>query len=323
MIMSENSTQPLLEPQFLARLEQLELVSRKIFLGRLKGERRSKRKGQSVEFADYRNYVVGDDLRFLDWNLYARLDRLFLRLFMEEEDLHFYILLDNSLSMDFGTPTKLHYAKQIAAALGFIGLVNLDRVVVEAFNAPPPQPSPTRGEGESKLPPPWWGRVGVGGTSPPLRGRRSLWRLLDFLTKIEAAGPSDLAQSLRSFSIKSSGKGIVVVLSDFMDKGGYEEALRYLVARQMDVYVIQILSQEEIEPEIAGDLQLVDVEDGDLAEITVSASLLRRYQQNLVAYRAALHDFCTRRGVTCLFTSNQVPFDRLVLTYLRQRGLVR
>jgi hypothetical protein len=108
-----------------------------------------------------------------------------------------------------------------------------------------------------------------------------------------------------------------------MDKGGYEEALRYLVARQMDVYVIQILSLEEIEPEITGDLQLVDIEDGDLAEITVNGPLLRRYQQNLAAYRAALYDFCTRRGVTCLFTSNQVPFDRLVLTYLRQRGLVR
>src|ERR1700676_3862028 len=122
---------PLLEPDFLARLEQLELVSRKIFMGRMKGERRSKRKGQSVEFADYRNYVVGDDLRFLDWNLYARLYKLFLRLFMEEEDLHFYVLIDNSLSMDFGSPTKLHYARQVAAALGFIGLVNLDRVAID------------------------------------------------------------------------------------------------------------------------------------------------------------------------------------------------
>src|ERR671911_15410 len=112
---------PLLDADFLARLEQLELVSRKIFLGRMKGERRSKRKGQSVEFADYRNYVVGDDLRFLDWNLYARLDKLFLRLFMEEEDLHFYLLIDNSLSMDFGTPTKLHFVKQVAAALAFVG----------------------------------------------------------------------------------------------------------------------------------------------------------------------------------------------------------
>src|SRR4051795_3867223 len=129
--MPETST--LLEPQFLHRLEQLELVSRKIFLGVMKGERRSKRKGQSVEFADYRNYVKGDDLRFLDWNLYARLDRLFIRLFMEEEDLHLYLLVDNSLSMDFGTPTKLLYARQVAAALGFIALINLDRVAVEAF----------------------------------------------------------------------------------------------------------------------------------------------------------------------------------------------
>src|SRR5688572_4288555 len=207
---------PLLDPDFLARLEQLELVTRKIFAGRVKGERRSKRKGQSVEFADYRNYVVGDDLRFLDWNLYARLDRLFLRLFMEEEDLHFFVLIDNSASMDFGTPTKLHYAKQVAAALGFVGLINLDRVVVEVFNDRIVQ------------------------SLPALRGRRSLWRLLDFLNKLEPAGPSDLARALRTFSLKTSGKGIVVVLSDFMDKNGYEDALRYLVARQMDVYAIQI-----------------------------------------------------------------------------------
>src|SRR5579883_900923 len=259
---------PLLEPQFLARLEQLELVSKKIFLGRMKGERRSKRKGQSVEFADYRNYVVGDDLRFLDWNLYARLDKLFLRLFMEEEDLHFYVLIDNSLSMDFGSPTKLHYAKQVAAALGFVGLVNLDRVVIEAFNDRLTQ------------------------TMPAARGRRSLWRLLDFLGKIEPAGPSDLARSLRTFSLKCSGKGIVLVLSDFMDKNGYEEALRYLIARQLDVYLIQILSQEEIDPEITGDLKLIDVEDADEAEITVSGPLLRRYRENLAAYRAALHEFC-------------------------------
>src|SRR5439155_12538858 len=132
--MPETPAKPLLDGRFLAKLEQLELVSRKIFLGVMKGERRSRRKGQSVEFADYRNYVVGDDLRFLDWNLYGRLDRLFIRLFLEEEDLHFYLLIDNSLSMSFGAPTKLHYARQIAAALGFIGLVNLDRVVVEAFN---------------------------------------------------------------------------------------------------------------------------------------------------------------------------------------------
>src|SRR3954451_2851646 len=270
----------LLDPQFLHRLEQLELVSKKIFLGVMKGERRSKRKGQSVEFADYRNYVIGDDLRFLDWNLYARLDKLFLRLFMEEEDLHFYVLIDNSLSMDFGSPTKLHYAKQVAAALGFIGLVNLDRVMMEAFSDRLVQSLPAQ------------------------RGRRSLWRVLDFLNKIEPSGPSDMAKALRTFSIKSSGKGIVVVLSDFMDKGGYEDALRYLIARQMDIYAIQILSQEEIDPDITGDLKLVDVEDADAAEITVNGPLLRRYRENLSAYRAALPDWSRRRAVSSLFTSS-------------------
>jgi uncharacterized protein (DUF58 family) len=290
---------PLLDPSFLHRLEQLELVSRKIFLGLMKGERRSKKKGQSVEFADYRNYVKGDDLRHLDWNLYARLDRLFLRLFMEEEDLHLYLLIDNSLSMDFGAPTKLHYAKQVAAALAFIGLVNMDRVLIEAFNDRLVQ------------------------SMPAARGRRSLWRVLDFLAKVEAAGPSNLKQSLRTFTIKSSGKGVVILLSDLMDKGGYEDALRYLVARNFDIYVIHILSHEEIEPDAVGDLKLIDVEDLDEAEVTIGGPLIRRYKENLAAYRAGVQDFCLKRGVTYLFTSNQVPFDRLVLSYLRQRGLVR
>ena len=244
--MPETLDSPLLEPKFLARLEQLELVSRKIFVGRMKGERLSKRKGQSVEFADYKNYVVGDDLRHLDWNLFARLDRLFIRLFLEEEDLHVYLLIDSSLSMDFGSPTKLRFAKQFVAALGFIGLVNQDRVVVEAFNDELTQ------------------------TTPALRGRKSLWRLIEFLNGVQPAGASDLTKAMRSFSLRASGKGVVVVIGDFMDKGGYEEALRYLVARQMDVYVVQVLSPEELDPEVAGDLKLVDVEDQDVAEITVS-----------------------------------------------------
>jgi uncharacterized protein (DUF58 family) len=290
---------PLLDPDFLARLQRLEIVSKKIFVGKTKGERLSKRKGQSVEFADFRTYAVGDDLRFLDWNLFARLDRLFLRLFLEEEDLHVHLLIDNSLSMGFGEPTKLHYAKQIAAALGFIGLSNMDRVVVEAFNDRITQ------------------------STTPLRGRRSTWRLTGFLEAIEPAGPSDLTRALKAFSLKSSGKGVAVVLSDFMDKGGYEDGLRYLIARNMDAYVIQILSQEEIDPPLTGDLKLTDAEDGDEAEVTVSAPLLKRYKDTLAAYRGRLHEFCTRRGVNYLFTSNQVPFDRLVLGYLRQRGLLR
>jgi uncharacterized protein (DUF58 family) len=293
------STKPLLEPDFLARLQRLEIVSKKIFVGKTKGERLTKRKGQSVEFADFRPYSVGDDLRFLDWNLFARLDRLFLRLFLEEEDLHVYILVDNSLSMEFGNPTKLHYAKQVAAALGFIGLTNMDRVVIEAFNDRITQ------------------------STSPLRGRRSLWRLTSFLDEIEPAGPSDMTRALKTFSLKSSGKGVAIILSDFMDKGGYAEGLRYLVARNFDLYCVQILSQEEIDPPFTGDLKLTDIEDSDEAEVTVSAPLLKKYKETLAAYRGKLAEFCSRRGVNYLFTSNQVPFDRLVLGYLRQRGLVR
>ncbi|MBI1830857.1 MAG: DUF58 domain-containing protein, partial [Planctomycetes bacterium] len=289
----------LLTPDLLAQLERLELVSRKVFRGRIKGERRSLRKGQSVEFADFRSYVPGDDLRFVDWNTYARLDRLFLKLFLEEEDLHFYLLIDNSLSMDFGTPTKLHYARQIAAALAFIGLVNMDRVVIEVFSDR------------------------LAESMPAVRGRRSLWRVIDFLEKIAASGPSNLRDSLKTFTMKSTGKGIVVLLSDMMDKAGYEDALRYLVARQFDIYVIQILAQEELDPAIQGDLKLVDIEDADEAEISVSAPLLERYRETLAAFQAGLQEFCNRRGITFLAASNQVPFDRLVLSYLRQRGLVR
>ncbi len=289
---------PLLDPDFLARLQRLEIVSRKIFLGKTKGERLSRRKGQSVEFADFRAYTVGDDLRFLDWNLFARLDRLFLRLFLEEEDLHVYLLVDNSLSMGFGSPTKLHYAKQVAAALGFVGLCNMDRVVVESFNDRPTGP-------------------------PPLRGRRTFWRLTSFLDGLEPAGAGDFTAALKTFSMKASGKGVVVVLSDFLDKGGYEAGLRYLMARNMDVYAIHILSGEEVDPPMTGDLKLTDAEDGDLAEVTMSAPLLKRYKATLAAFRGGMQDFCTRRGISYLFTTTQVPFDRLVLGYLRQRGLVR
>jgi len=290
---------PLLSPELLAQLERLELVSRKIFRGRMKGERRSKRKGQSVEFADFRGYVPGDDLRFIDWNTYARLDRLFLKLFLEEEDLHFYALIDASASMGFGEPTKLHCAKQLAAALGFIGLVRGDRVRIETLGQPARKPAPV------------------------LRGRQSLWRMLDHLEAIEPEETSSLAQGIKNFCIRNPGKGILILISDLMDKQGYESALRYLVAREMDVYVVHTLSADEIEPEIKGDLRLVDCEDGDAAEITVSAPLLARYRRTLAAFIDGVKIFCNRRGMSYLLARNDLPVEQLVTRYLRTRGLIK
>jgi uncharacterized protein (DUF58 family) len=289
----------LLDGAFLSRLEQLEIVSKKILQGRSKGERLSKRKGNSVEFADFRNYTEGDDLRYLDWNLYARLDKLFLRLFFEEEDLHFHVLIDNSKSMDYGNPTKMQYARQVAAALGFIGLVNNDRVLIESFNEKMTQ------------------------SSPVLRGRRNLMAMVTFLNQLEPAGPSDLSAALKAFSMKTPSRGVVIVISDFLDKNGYEAGLRYLVARQFDIHLIQILSAEEINPPMTGDLKLIDIEDGDRAEVTISGALLQRYTQTLNAFRNSLNEFCMRRGIGYMFTTNLVPFEKLVLGYLRQRGLIR
>jgi uncharacterized protein (DUF58 family) len=297
--MSSVPAAPLLSPELLVQLERLELVSRKVFRGRMKGERRSKRKGQSVEFADFRNYVAGDDLRFIDWNTYARLDRLFLKMFFEEEDLHFFILLDASRSMDFGSPTKLHYAKQLAAALGFIGLVRSDRVKIETLGQSSRQPEPV------------W------------RGRASLWRMLSYLESIQPGEEISLADGIKNFVIRNPGKGIMVLISDLMDKQGFETAFRYLVAQQMDAYVIQVLSAAEIEPDVKGDLKLIDCEDADIAEITVSAPLLKRYQQTLQAFVAGAREFCSRRGMNYLLANTETPVDQLVTGYLSKRGLVR
>jgi uncharacterized protein (DUF58 family) len=290
---------PLLSPQLLAQLERLELVSRKVFRGRMKGERKSKRKGQSVEFADFRPYVAGDDLRFIDWNLFARLERLYLKLFLEEEDLHFYTLIDTSGSMDFGEPTKLQYAKQLAAALGFIGLCRADRVKIESLGTSGKQPGPT------------------------LRGRSSLWRMQQYLDGIQPGDNVTLTEGIKNFCLRNSGKGILVLISDLMDKAGYEQALRFLVTQQMDVYLLHVLCPEELNPEIKGDLKLIDCEDDDIAEITVSRPLLEKYKRTLAGFVAGAREFCTRRGMNYLMVSTETPVETLVANYLRKRGLVR
>ena len=289
----------LLDPQFMNKLDQLSLVSRKIFAGKMRGERLSKRKGDSVEFADYRNYVVGDDLRFLDWNIYARLDRLFLKLFLQEEDLHVSLLFDVSKSMDWGEPNKGLYTRRIAAAIAYIGLVNFDRVSLYAYSN------------------------GLQYELTGVRGRRLMFKVVDFLRRVDYPGPSNLSAACKQFAIRHPQQGIVLVLSDFFEKGGYEEGLRFLLARRYDLYALQVLSPEEIDPMLAGDLRLTDVEDDDVAEVTISRALINRYKRNLEAYCGGLREFCSRRGISYLFTGTEVPFDQIILSYFRRRGLLQ
>src|SRR5688500_9805535 len=289
---------PLLDPTFMARLDQLDVMSRKMLAGKMKGERRSKRRGQSVEFADYRNYTIGDDLRFIDWNIYARLDKLFLKLFLEEEALSLYLMLDVSKSCDFGEPQKARYLKQVAAALGYIGLVNYNRVSVVAM------------------------ADGIVAETGAIRGRRRVAQMLDFINKLQPSGASHMAEACKRFALAHRHKGVCVGLGDFFDKGGYENGLRYVAGGKYDLFDVQVLSPQEIDPDIQGDLKLRDMEDDDMAEVSITQPLIKQYKANMNAYCLGLKDYVTRRGGTYLFTSTAVPFDTLVLNYLRERGLL-
>jgi uncharacterized protein (DUF58 family) len=288
-----------LDPELMAALEQMEYIVRRVLAGRVRGERRSKRRGIGSEFADYRDYVQGDDLRFIDWNIYGRLDRLFLKLFLEEEDLSVSIFLDATRSMDFGAPNKFGFAKKLAAALGYVGLVNLDRVTVEATAE---------------------GRADV---MPSRRGKQQLYRLLEFLDRQEASGDTDLEGSLKAFSLRSARPGVKIAISDFLDKRGFEGALKWLGRGPGEVVVIQVLSPQEIKPDVVGDVALIDSEDGALQEVSITSGLLKRYQKNLQAVCGGLRDSCRKRGWAYFMTPSNAPLSRLILTSLRQRGVMR
>lgn len=311
----------LLDAQLIARLGQLDIASRKVFAGKLKGERRSKKRGESVEFADHRSYVMGDDLRHIDWNLFGRLDRLFLKLFLEEEDLSLHIVMDASASSDTGAPHKFIFMQQLAAALGYIGLVNLNRVAVSVIGGKPVEREISEVEGGSVEPATVRTPTAVSSLRD-LRGRRRLNDLVRFLCSIEPGGVAPFTEGAKRIAVTRRGKGVMVILSDFFIKEGYETAIRMLRGHGYDLFALQVLSPDEIEPKIGGDLRLKDIEDADTAEVTISAPLLKRYKQNLEAYNAQLHDFCAQRDVIHALVPTNTPIDTLVMEYLRKRGLL-
>ncbi|MEJ2649414.1 MAG: hypothetical protein P8016_13525 [Sedimentisphaerales bacterium] len=244
----------LLEPEFMARLDSLDVMSRKILQGKLHGERRTKRRGQSVEFADHRPYVAGDDLRFVDWNIYA---------------------------------------------LGYVSLVNNNRVTISFF------------------------ADGIEGQLANMRGRTYLHKMADYLLSAECDGFSHFEKACRQLTSGRIGSGITIVLSDFLFKEGYDEGLRRLIGKQYDLYVIQVLSPQELTPDVTGELKLIDIEDADIAEITVSGALLKYYKKTLSAYCNELKDFCTRRGAVYVLANSSDSIEHLVLNYLRRIRLLR
>jgi uncharacterized protein (DUF58 family) len=291
----------LLDGSLIAQVDRLDLASRKVFAGKLRGERRSKRRGQSVEFADHRPYGVGDDIRHIDWNIYGRLDRLFVKLFLEEEDLALHLVLDCSESMDTGEPGKFLFVQRAAMALGYIGLVNLNRVAATAM-----------GPREGSI----WSSI------HDLRGRRRVHELAAWICGLEPRGAFSFRQAAERIALSRRGRGVMVLLSDGFFKEGYEDGLKRLAGRGYDLFVVQVLSPQEIDPPLTGDLRLKDVEDGDQAEVTISAPLLRWYGANLSAYIGELSRFCARREISFVSVRSDLPVETLLLDTMRKRGLL-
>ncbi len=234
--------QNLIDAELMKKIERLSIASKKLFPGKMKGKRRSPKRGSSVEFADYRDYQPGDDFRFIDWNIYARLDKLLLKTFVEEENIYIHILLDASVSMNFGTPSKLEYGKQIAAVLGYIGLVELDMVAMTAF------------------------AENLTDQIRPMRGKDRIFALLDFLESIQPSQKTQMYEALRRYALTATHPGVAMVISDFLvPQADYEEGLKALVYKNFDVNVIHVMSEEELHPTLSGELKLQDAETGETA----------------------------------------------------------
>jgi uncharacterized protein (DUF58 family) len=286
--------QTLMDAEFLKKLERLRLIAKRLRWAGVKGEHPASRKGFSLEFADYRRYQQGDDLRYVDWNVYRRLDRLLLKVFTAEEDMNVYLLVDTSRSMAEGTPAKIEYAKKVAGALGYIGLKNLDRVGGASF---------------------------ASGLRLPLtlgRGRKQILSLFDFLTKLSCDGETDLLATVRSFTSLFPHPGLVVLVSDLLDPHGCRAGLEELARKKHQLLVIHLLDQREINPQPAGDVALLDIERRRERRLFLDADLVRRFRQELQKFFDEIEAICSSRQIEYLRTTTDTPFDDFVLQTLRQ-----
>jgi len=301
---------PLLSPDLLRRLERFQLLAARRAKSSARGERRSRARGQSVEFADYRDYVPGDDFRYLDWNLYGRLERLFLKLYEEERELPVRIFLDASESMTFGEPRKFDFARQVAAAVGYVALSGFDRVSVFPF---PDIATASPADRAARL-----AEIAARAALRSVRGKRSAIQFFANLSAITAGGCVNLNQALRRGALEARQPGVAVVLSDFLDPAGYDSGLSALLGRGFQVDLVQILSPEEISPVTFGDLRLVDSETGAMQEVTFGRYRMKAYQQTVQNFIQRLREFSQARGISFFTASSNTPLDELLLKQLRK-----
>ncbi len=289
----------LLSPTLLRQLDALSLHARRAFTGTSKGEKRSTKRGSSVEFADFRAYNFGDDLRRVDWNAYGRFEKLYLKMFMEEEDLDITLLLDASASMSFDQGTKWQRAREIAGALGYIGLTHYDRISAHSFNEKILQ------------------------SLPPCRSRSAVPGLLRWMENLNSHGSTDWTRVAKNVALRAQRPGLAIVLSDFLMPEGYEDGLKILAARGFEIIALQILDREELEPQMTGDWKLTDVENGTTREVSMSGALLKIYQQNLDEHCGGLRTFCLRYGMRYSLVATDISLENTLLRLLRGDEVVR
>ena len=289
----------LLTPELLRRLEQFQLLAARRAKSSLRGERRSRARGQSVEFADYRNYVAGDDFRYLDWNLFGRLDRLFLKLYEEERELPVTIFLDASESMAFGEPRKFDFARQVAAAVGYVALCGFDRVSILPF---PDNPEEAAARGALRS----------------VRGRKSALQFFQNINQLSAGGSASFNETLRRGALQARRAGLAVVLSDFLDPAGYDPGLTALVGRGFQISAVQILAPEELNPSTYGDLRLIDSETGAQQEVTFGKYRLNAYRQTVENFCQTLREYCQKRGINFFRAGSDTSLEQLLLKQLRE-----
>ena len=303
---------PLLTPELLRRLEQFQLLAARRAKSSAKGERRSRARGQSVEFADHRSYVPGDDFRYLDWNLFGRLDKLFLKLYEEERELPVRIFLDASESMTFGEPRKFDFARQVAAAIGYVALCGFDRVSIVPF------PNTERGTQSGQTGALTSEELAARGALRSVRGKKSSMQFFQNINSLTAAGGADLNEALRRGALEARQTGLAIVLSDFLDPAGYESGLTALVGRGFQVNVVQILAPEELAPSTFGDLRLVDSESGGLQEVTFGRYRMKAYQQTVQNFIQRLREYTTKRGINFFMAPSNMDLQDLLLKQLRK-----
>ena len=296
-------TNKLFDEKILRKLERMTLIASRVRAGMMKGERRSSKRGTSIEFADYRNYVRGDDLRRVDWNVFARLERPFIKLFEEEEDLAVHLLLDASASMNWplegdADQNKFTFSRRVLAGLGYMALGAGDQLTVTVLG----QQTQT------------WG---------PKRGRGFTLPMLDFIGKLSADGAVDLNAGLKNYASRAGRPGMVLFISDLLSPTGYQDGLSALQGRGYEVGLIHVLSKDEIEPALSGDLHLVDVETGRGQDVTVDSAMRDLYIQRLLAWRDEIGSYCARRGIHYATVETSTPWESLLLYELRRLGVVR